>query len=119
MKKIIENIILVEPKRFNSEDLIDLSNQYGFNSNEILKLKSQGVSKIWIWKSTGEVICFKTKENSSLDHNNIDIDFSKIETFKLSDEPQENLNLDSILDKISISGVESLTSNEKNFLRNQ
>ena len=118
MKKFTENIILVEPNRFNLNEIELISNQIGSDKDLILSLKSDNVSKIWIWKPTGEVLFFKKKDEDNISHKKIKFNMKNIKTFKLKDDISPILlEVNSILDKISSLGIESLTEEEKEFLK--
>ena len=119
MKKFTENIILVEPNRFNLKEIELISSQIGSDKDLILSLKSDNVSKIWIWKPTGEVLFFKKKNEDNISHKKIKFNMKNIKTFKLKDDISVSpiLEVNSILDKISSLGIESLTKEEKEFLK--
>ena len=115
--KFTDNIVMIEPNRFDSDGIKEISSKLNLERNTIEKLKSMGVSKAWIWKKTGEVIFTKIKGFDNIKYNKIDLNLDNIKTFSLIDVVQkENLNLDTILDKISKYGKESLSNDEKEFL---
>lgn len=119
MKKVTENIILIEPNRFSSEDIDILLSDLKISKSSS-KIKSNKISKVWIWKDTGEIICWKEKGNPNIKYDKIDLNIENIETFRLNDEikkQNDTLEVDIILDKISKNGIESLTKKEKEFLQ--
>ncbi len=119
MKTIIENIILVEPNRFSSDEIDVLSNQFGISKEILSDLQHKKISKAWIWKDTGKIIFFKPKNDTHIKHKKIKLNVNNIQTFSLKEEvTKHELDVNSILDKISLSGLNSLTDDEKEFLKN-
>lgn len=79
----------------------------------------KGVSKIWINPDNGFVIAYEDKEGYSFSQNFND-HLVNIESLEISEEqlsfPTVDMDIDSILDKISKYGIDSLTEHEKMFL---
>lgn len=126
------NLIMVEPSRIKSQsDLIgDLKH---LKISDIDLLKKKNVSKVWFWKSTMEIIAFKTKGIQNLNFDGIESRKDKFESVSITSSLKNTeeyksipeikltkksvfLDTDTILDKISDFGIESLTKEEKNYL---
>ncbi len=120
MKEFTQNIVMIEPNRFDLDQIAWISEKFGIDKNLILDLKSKNISKIWIWKKTGKVLFYKESKNQHIKHEKIEFDMSNVQTFSLSGcydpDSKSNLNVDTILDKISSSGIKSLNISEKEFL---
>lgn len=120
MKEFTQNIVMIEPNRFDLDQIAWISEKFGIDKNLILDLKSKNISKIWIWKKTGKVLFYKESKNQHIEHEKIEFDMSNVQTFSLSGcydpDSKSNLNVDTILDKISSSGIKSLNISEKEFL---
>jgi hypothetical protein len=120
--KFSNNIILIDLSKQKSDlfkDLLKDNNLSGKICPDTLsKFKSDGYIKLWIDSKTYDIIAFTTKQNKK------DIQFSLI--FKSYMRSIKHLkikekdicqNIDSILDKISLSGMGSLTPSELKFLK--
>jgi hypothetical protein len=124
----MEDIVVIDLTKFNTlslERVIKESKIEGIISlNDILKMKSDGLAKIFIHKTSGIMFGFTTKKqrgNFQLTEVGISL-FLSIEPFVLpkfvKEEDDQELSLDIILDKISNLGRSSLTEREINFLEN-
>ncbi len=117
MKKFTENIIMIEPNRFTKSQYESIENQLGLPKNTISDLKSKNITKAWIWEKSGKVIFFREKNNTHIKHDKIKFNLNNIKTFKLNKISEEPiLEINSILDKISKEGINSLTNSELEFL---
>lgn len=108
---------MIEPNRFTTNQCNLIEDQFQLPKNTIYNLKSEKISKAWIWKDTGKIIFFKKKDDIHIKHEKIKFNLNNIKTFKLNqiiDQPI--LEIDDILDKISKNGISSLSTNELEFL---
>lgn len=101
---------------FNHIKLEEICQLHGLNYEVLLQNKYDGFAKLWIDKSTMCIIAFNQKKND-------DIIISELfaeELLKISpiELPKKEMDLDSILEKISKYGIDSLNEKEKNFLDN-
>lgn len=110
MKKFTDSLILVEPNRLKKEDL-EYLNSIKLDLDEL-----KGYSKVWIWKKNGQIVFTKKTKGNVISKMNIDL--SKVQTFSLNDVDEGLSDIDEILDKINVSGIESLTEKEKRILMN-
>ena len=110
MKKFTDNLILVEPNRLKKEDL-EYLNSIKLDLDEL-----KGYSKVQIWKKNGQIVFTKKTKGNVI--SKINIDLSKVQTFSLNDVDEGLSDIDEILDKINVSGIESLTKKEKSILMN-
>ena len=117
------NIICMHLNRFkNIEDvkktLIE-HNLQDLEENDIMELKNEGYSKLFLDKTTHNIIC--TVHSSSKKKIEMTSDFFKyLNNMQSIDwtRPKKQLSIDMILDKISEKGMDSLTPLEKEFLKN-
>lgn len=139
LKFNIDKVICINLKSHNEQQLSNIADTYVLSLDAILELKNKGVIKIWV-ESAGDwviaavddiepdrvYICEKycpitKKETEKL------LKIKPVKTPKSKGKKSKNksakidnivLNLDSILDKINQSGLDSLTKEELNFLKN-
>lgn len=110
-------IVCVDITLFNDEKLKDIAKMFNFDYEVLLKDKKEGFKKLFIDSETTNVIAFNTKENQDLVMTDSFLDNLKsIEPITLPKKQKGPLTVDSILDKISKWGVESLNESEKKFL---
>lgn len=119
---------MVEPNRIKSQN--DLKgNLKNIELSTIIDLKKSNISKAWFWIDTMDMFTFKMKGVSKLSPPKLFLDIvedikdiSLINESKISKNvptlgnQSVNLDTDSILDKISNLGIESLTDSEKDYL---
>jgi hypothetical protein len=80
--------------------------------------RCEQVNKIWINPDNGFVIAYEDKKGYAFSENFIN-HLNEIEPLEVKEEDISyigEMDIDSILDKISKSGIESLTKEEKNYL---
>lgn len=114
----MNNVICIDLRMFNHIKLKEVCDIHGFDYQVILSTKNQGFAKIWINKDTMKTFAFTVKKDDTVRFTD---DFSKelseIKPFELPKEPK-TLNLDTILEKISAYGIDSLKPFEREFLDN-
>jgi hypothetical protein len=114
----MKNLICIDLRQFNNEKLKDVSKSLNLIYENLLIGKKDGFVKIYIDRSTGLVVATTHKD----DLNNIVLSseftksLSEMPTFSMPKKEIKNLSIDSILDKISKYGMESLNENEIGFL---
>jgi len=114
----MENIICIDLKMFNHIKLKELCDIHGFNYDTIINNKYEGFSKLWIRKEDNMIVAFTTKKSDTVQYTDMfSNDLLKISPIALQKQPK-NLDLDSILEKISAYGIDSLKPDEKDFLNN-
>jgi len=114
----MENIICIDLKMFNHIKLKELCDIHGFNYDTLLNNKYEGFAKLWIRKEDNMIVAFTTKKSDTVQYTDMfSNDLLKINPISLQKQPK-NLDLDSILEKISAYGIDSLKPDEKDFLNN-
>lgn len=127
MINLKQNIIVIDLKPIKSakdvNDILLANRLMSMDANKIYALKTKGYTKVFIDDKTFDIIAFFKKGKKD---KNEKFDFSKSYIKSLTnlksitaDMPIsiiENLTIDDILDKISLTGLSSLTASEKSFL---
>ena len=106
------NIICIDLTKFNNEKLKEVSNELNLSYDIVLNNKKKGFAKIYL--KGIEVIAFTTKKDKG---NIIFMESFKLgllfmDSFELTDEPIQ-FELDSVLEKITKYGIDSLSKKEK------
>jgi len=116
-----ESMILIDLSKHKSSLFIELLKDHNLDGKvcpeALVKFKNNGYIKLWIDSVTFELIAF-THENSKREIQ-FNIDFiSQMKLMKsISIKDKEiKYDIDNILDKISLAGMDSLTTNELKFL---
>jgi len=135
----IKNVICINLKNLTDSQINDLSSVSQLDSSILIDLRNKGYLKVWAEKAGEWFIAVVTKNNHFVVCDNFS-SISKKEKKQLLDikplkptlkkspviveskstnKPNSKvyLDLDSILDKINISGLDSLTSEELQFLK--
>lgn len=114
----MENIICIDLKMFNHVKLKELCDIHGFDYDTLLSNKYDGFAKLWIRKDDKMIVAFTTKKDSNVQFSEVfSAELLKITPTSLPKQPK-NFDLDSILEKISAFGIDSLKQEEKDFLDN-
>jgi hypothetical protein len=112
------NLILINLKEHNHNKLKEISKNFDWNTEALLSFKDNNIIKIWVDLDTKDVVAYQTNKDSNLYLGDDFIEkLSSMKSFQLPKKPKV-FNLDSILEKISIKGINSLNSDEKNYLDN-
>ncbi len=126
----MKNTICIDLTQYDDERLAELANTHNLDATAIIDNKKKGIGKIWM------DLEFNTLSAYSLKGTKDDIiitDFyinalSKVEPLQFVSNPIQIvkpvqvavvLDMDTVLDKITTSGMESLTKEELEFLKNQ
>lgn len=112
--------ILIDLKSVNHNKLKELALHFDWCEDVLIMFKNNDIIKIWVDVDTKDVIAYCTKKNSEIQIGHEFMEkLNSMEGFKLPIKIKiVNLSLDDILDKISKTGIDSLTINEKKFLDN-
>jgi len=119
-----KNIICIHLTRFyDLEDFRKMLRDNGLSAfieaKVLFNLKQDGYLKLWLDNQTFRTIAWTTSPDKKRLHFSDDYaqflkDLNSLTFIEKSE--STNLNLDQILDKIAKSGIESLTTHEKQFL---
>lgn len=110
------NIICIDLRMFNHIKLKEICDSHNIDYDVMLQNKYDGFTKIWIDKNTDKIIAFNKKKVDIVMISDSFVEIlNNINPVQL---PKRNMDLDTILEKISKSGIESLNVREKNFLDN-
>ena len=119
-----KNIICIHLTRFyDLEDFRKMLRDNGLSAfieaKVLFNLKQDGYLKLWLDNQTFRTIAWTTSPDKKRIHFSDDYaqflkDLNSLTFIEKSE--STNLNLDQILDKIAKSGIESLTTYEKQFL---
>lgn len=111
------NIICIDLTKFNNEDLKKISDKYNVDSISLLSNKKDGFKKLWICEETLNIIAFNTKKDDEIKYtSSFGERLKSMNSIEMKKEPNVIFNVDSILEKISKYGIESISKEEKDFL---
>ncbi len=113
------NIICIDLTKFNNEKLIEVSKKLNVKYDILLSNKENGFAKLFVDIVGGVIVAFTTKKDKNKvvytkAYTEILLGITSLEIVK---EPVQ-LEMDSVLEKISKYGIESLSKLEKDFLDN-
>lgn len=120
----MKNVICIDLTKYNNEKLAEVCLELGkkytnlkFNVDSLISNKKEGFAKVYADSTTGEYIAFTTKKdkNKIVYTEKFSEMLKSIEPVVFVKEPKA-MTVDSILEKISKYGIETLTVSEKNFL---
>lgn len=141
----INKIICISIKSHNQEQLLSIAATYDISYEWLLEQKQNGVKKMWVPIGGGLNVAGLDTDNiedvyffphylpmtSKMRKAILSLKPIKVpkkpkqlnkeseeKVIKLISEKKTSLNLDEILDKINLTGIESLTEQELNFLKN-
>lgn len=114
------NLILIDLRNLNHVKLKELAKHFDWNEDVLFMFKENDIAKIWVDTQTKDVVAYTMKKNPQIQ---IGHEFSEklnsMDVFSLPKKVKSlNLNMDSILDKISKFGIKSLSIEEKEYLDN-
>lgn len=117
----MKNIICIDLTQFNKEKLVEVADKYQLNIVSLVENKDNGICKIYVDLSIIPLmVAYSTKKNKDtiITVSSFLESLKNIEPIVLIKEVKDivPLTVDSILDKISKSGIVSLSESEKNFL---
>jgi hypothetical protein len=114
----MKNIFKLDLRKFNNEKLKEVCDKYLLDYDKMLSNKKKGYANTWIDNDLGIVVAFTTKKDSTIVYTHaMDNFLSSAKEVEIIKQPRE-LDLDSILEKISKYGIDSLKDDEKEFLDN-
>lgn len=114
----MENIICINLTKVNNEKLEEVAKLLSLNYERLLKSKKSGIAKVFIYKGKDEYIAFtKNKDKNSIEYTAYFRDALKAIPSEIIRDAHF-MSVDNILDKINAYGIESLTTQERNFLKN-
>ena len=115
--KMKNNIICIDLRMFNHLKLKEVCDKYDFHYETLLENKNNGFAKLWIDSSTKLIIASSMKKDNRVNYSDAFTDLlSNISPIELQKQPK-SFDLDSILEKISSYGIDSLKQDEKDFLK--
>jgi len=120
---MFSNVICIHLRRFKSPEefqrLLDDNELDSIDPEALYNLMLEGFTKIYFDVNTHKIIGLTHIENKKLIQISEDfiIHLRKMNSITLKPKNQ-NLTIDSILDKINLKGIDSLTEKEKDFLKN-
>ncbi len=117
----MENVICIDLRMFNHIKLKEVCEIHGLDFQIILSTKNQGFAKIWIDKNNMKTFAFTVKKDDTVRFtDDFAKELSEIAPVELPKKQKslDSLDLDTILEKISGYGIDSLTEIEKTFLDN-
>jgi len=112
------NIILIDLTEHNHKKLRDMAESFEWNVAALLLFKDNDIVKIWVELDTKDVIAYQIKKDPNLYlGDDFSEQLSSMKSFQFQKKPTNLVfNLDTILEKISSDGINSLTVEEKNYL---
>lgn len=114
------NIICIDLTKFNNEKLKEVSDKLDISYEILLSNKENGFAKLFVdLTGSGTIVAFTTKKNKEkvILTNYFTKSLLEMTSFEIIKEPVQ-LEMDSVLEKISKYGIESLSKLEKDFLDN-
>lgn len=112
----MKNTICIDLRMFNHIKLKEICDIHGLEYQVLLSTKNQGFAKIWINKDTMKIFAFTLKKDDTVRFTDeFSKDLSEMVPVDVPKQPKV-LDLDTILEKISTYGIDSLRPNEKEFL---
>lgn len=113
------NILSIHLTKFNSvseiEKALSDNNITNFCAKKLFEHKKNGYLKVFFDKTTQRIIAYTHKDDKK--KIQLQTEFKDyLKNLKSISTKKKDLSLDNILDKISESGIDSLTKREKSFL---
>jgi hypothetical protein len=121
----MKNVICIDLTKYNNEKLVEVCKELGkihnfdFNIDVVLLNKKDGFVKVYVDLTSGKCIAFTNKKDrNKIHYTDVFTEMLKaIEPTVFVKEPKA-MSVDSLLEKVSKYGIDSLSVNEKNFLDN-
>jgi hypothetical protein len=120
---MFSNVICIHLRRFKSvEDFQSLLDDNGLDTIDPESLHTimlEGFTKIYLDVNTHKIVALTHIDNKKMIQISEDfIVYLRRMNSITKKSKRNNLSIDSILDKINLKGIESLTEKEKDFLKN-
>jgi len=114
----MKNIVKLDLRKFNHIKLKEVCDKYRIDYDSMLNNKKNGYAIVWVDIVLQFIVAFTVKKDSTIVYTHSMDDFlSSMREVEMIKQPRE-LDLDSILEKISKYGIDSLKDDEKEFLDN-
>ena len=116
----MKNITCIDLRLFNHVTLNEVSEKIGINFEHLWNLKKDGIAKIWIvlkgYDGENSLVAYNTKKCEDIIFTNEFTKHLNGMDFLKPEKKSKILDTDSILEKISKFGIQSLKPEEKEFL---
>ncbi len=114
----MRDIICIDLRMFNHIKLKEICDKLDIDYNVMLSTKNKGFAKVWINQENKKTFAFTLKKDDTVRFTDaFTQEISEMIPVELPKKPKE-LDLDTILEKISSYGIDSLSQYEKDFLNN-
>jgi hypothetical protein len=111
----MKNIICIDVTMYNNEKLIQIAKELNIDSKMLITNKERGFAKIYILNGQG--IAYTQKIDPTIGYTScLDEMLKAIKPFEAKKKAPKEMTIDTILDKINLYGIESLSVTEKKFL---
>jgi len=113
------NIICIDLTKFNYDKLKEVSSKLNVKLDILVNNKKEGFAKLFVDTNLSIIIAFTTKrdKNRVVYTDVYDNKLLEMNSFEIVKQPVQ-LDMDSVLEKITKYGIDSLNKNEKEFLDN-
>ena len=113
------NIICIDLTKFNFEKLKEVSVKLNVKIEILVDNKKEGFAKLFVDTDLGIIVAFTTKrdKNRVVYTDVFDKLLLEMKSIEIVKEPVQ-LEMDTVLEKITKYGIDSLSKNEKEFLDN-
>ena len=119
---MFSNVISIHLRRFKTiydfQKVLDDNELFKIDAESCYNLMLDGYTKIFIDKNTLKIIGYCHSVDKKLIQISEDFVLYLRDMNSITQNRKTNLTIDSILDKINQYGIDSLTHNEKEFLKN-
>jgi len=116
----MKNITCIDLRLFNHITMNEVSEKTGFDFQRLWDLKKDGIAKIWIvikgYDGENSLVAYNTKKCQDIVFTSQFAKHLNGMDFLKPEKKSKNLDVDSILEKISKFGISSLKPDEKEFL---
>jgi hypothetical protein len=114
----MKSIIKIDLRKFNHIKLKEVCDKYNIDYESLAHNKKDGYAILWIDLKNKMIIAYTMKKNDKIFYTeSINNFLSSMKEVEMIKQPKE-LTVDSVLEKISKYGIDSLTNSEKDFLDN-
>lgn len=112
-----KDIICVDLTKFNFEKLEEVSTKFNLDLDMLVSNKKRGFAKLFLDLRLDIIIAYTTKKNKReiVYTDYIENVLSEMKPIEVKKEPVQ-LTVNSVLEKITKYGIDSLSDNEKDFL---
>ena len=116
----MNNVIMIDLTKVNKEKLKEIAELYDMDYDSLKYHKKDGFTKLWFDITTGLIIAYSLKQwkDNIFMTEDFMSDLANMKCIKIPKNIKE-LDVDTLLDKVSKYGINSLSGREKDFLNNQ